>query len=100
MSSPGWGGGFVAQGGALAEPWGPFSVVVFLIGNVTTHLILLGMADTKCAVSILPVEMAHLEERITKPARRVGLDRSQMIRQRLVLSQLGQDVDVIGSRIG
>ena len=70
-------------------------MMFFLPFDVTTNLRNLRLAHTKRAVTLLPREARRPFERARNPTRRVRLDFADQLRERLILPQFCQDVDVV-----
>jgi hypothetical protein len=75
------------------------SMMFFLSLDVSPNLRNLRLAHGESAVAFLPRETATFSKRLRNPTRRIRLDLSNQFRQRLVLAQLRQNVDVIGGAV-
>ena len=71
----------------------------FLSLDVTTNLRNLRLTHSKSAVSLLPRESAGFWEGSRNPTRRVRFQFANKFRERLVLAQFRQDVNVIGGSV-
>jgi hypothetical protein len=75
------------------------AVVLFLASNVLAHNFDLRLAHTERAISGLPSEARSTFQALPQPARRHGLDRPDNFCDGFVLTQLGEDVNVIGHAV-
>ena len=71
------------------------SVMFFLSLNVTAHLGHLRLTNRERTVTLLPRESRGILERPRNPGRRVSLDLANELRDRLVLPQFGQDMNMV-----
>jgi len=75
------------------------SVMFFLSFDVTTHLRNLRLAHRERAISFLPRESCGLSKRSRNPPGRIRLQLTDKFRDRFVLPQFRENVNVIGSSI-
>ena len=71
------------------------SMMFFLSFDVTTHLRNLRLADRERAISFLPRESCGLSKRSRNPVGRIRLHLTDEFRDRFVLPQFRQDVDMV-----
>jgi hypothetical protein len=75
-------------------------VVCFLTRNVTTDYFLLGLTNCECSIALLPSKPPQLGVAIMNPTRGVRFDSTQNLRNRFVLTQANQKVDVVSNTVG
>src|SRR2546430_3468185 len=74
-------------------------MMFFLFLDVTTNLRSLRLTHREGTITLLPGKAGALVERSRDPTRRIGLQFTDKFRERLVLPQFRQDVNVIGRSI-